>query len=152
MCHLFQRVVLGVSLFFILVGCTTTQTVMAVPGADQFSGKTAYFVSHGGSSEDMDQHIRRNLVDSRFVVQTGPDLPLTAGSDLLVKYSDEWKWDVTMYLKSLNVEFYNAKTGALLTRGEFKNSTLHGYPDAGETVKSVMDEMFTKLAIGRVKP
>ncbi|MBC7370237.1 MAG: hypothetical protein H7326_01655, partial [Bdellovibrionaceae bacterium] len=54
-----------------------------------------------------------------------------------------------MYLNSVSIEFYNAKTGALLTRGEFKNSAFHGFPDAGEVVKSIMDEMFTKLAIGK---
>lgn len=145
----FKFGIIGFIFFILNSACSTSTTVMSVPGAEKFRGKTAYFASHGGRSEDMDQHIRRNLVDNHYAVQSGPDLPLTSGSDLLVKYSDQWKWDVTMYLNSFSIEFYNAKTGALLTRGEFKNSALHGYPDAGEVVKGVMDQMFTKLAIGK---
>lgn len=66
-------------------------------------------------------------------------------ADANVSYVDVWRWDVTMYLKSLRIRMFDGRTGDLLASGEWSDSDLHGFRDAKGVVGDLVAEMMAKL-------
>jgi hypothetical protein len=138
---------------FLFTACATTQEVTFSNSINTASANTAYVVTHGGRSADMDVHIQNDLRARGLKVVTGPDVVKTSDGDILVKYSDRWRWDLAMYLEDVHIMIYDGKSGDLLATGLWQNSAFHKFPDAGEVIKGVMDEIFTKLKTGpKVSP
>jgi len=127
----------------LLSGCATHSRVVVNPGS-QLVVKSAYVVLHGGNSEDMDAHVQQELMAHGIQVKAGPEMRDT-GTDVVVRYTDNWRWDMSMYLRSLDIQVYNGASGTLLASGSWKNSALHGYHSAGKVTQKVMDEVFAKL-------
>ena len=125
------------------VGCATSSNVVVNPGSTQ-KVHSAYVVLHEGKSSDMDAHIQRELMAHGIQVKAGPEMQNPA-ADIVVRYSDNWRWDVTMYLRSLDIQVYDAATGTLVASGSWKNSAMHGYHGADGVVKDVVDQIFLKL-------
>ena len=126
-----------------IAGCSTSSRVVVNPGSTLVA-RSAYVVLHGGNSEDMDGHVQRELMAHGLTVKAGPERD-DPGTDLVVRYADNWRWDMTMYLRSLDIQIYDASTGTLMASGSWKNSALHGYHGAEKVTKQVMDEIFAKL-------
>ena len=125
------------------VGCATSSNIVVNPGSTQ-KVHSAYVVLHEGKSSDMDAHIQRELMAHGIQVKAGPEMQRPA-ADIIVRYSDNWRWDVTMYLRSLDIQVYDAATGTLVASGSWKNSAMHGYHGADGVVKDVVDQIFLKL-------
>lgn len=49
--------------------------------------------------------------------------------DLLVRYSDEWKWDMLMYLSAMDIHFTEPKSGVVKGSIHYKNRFWHTFPD-----------------------
>ena len=65
--------------------------------------------------------------------------------DAIVSYLDVWRWDVAMYMQSIAIHLYNAKTGELMVSGRWSDSTMHTY-NRGEAVsRDLINQMFSKL-------
>jgi hypothetical protein len=125
------------------VGCSTSSNVVVNPGSS-IVAKSAYVVLHAGNSSDMDAHIQRELMAHGIRVTAGAEMQ-KPDADIIVRYSDSWRWDLTMYLKTLDVQVYDASSGTLIASGSWKNSALHGYHGAEGVVKEVFDQIFAKL-------
>ena len=143
---------IGSVLVFVLLallsgGCATSSNVVVNAGSAQ-KIHSAYVVLHDGKSSDMDAHIQRELMAHNIQVKAGPEMQQPS-ADIVVRYSDNWRWDVTMYLRSLDIQVYDATTGTLRASGSWKNSALHGYHGASGVVKDVIDEIFLKLGAGQ---
>ncbi len=126
-----------------LAGCSTSSRVVVNPGSTLVA-ESAYVVLHGGNSEDMDAHMQRELMAHGLTVRAGPELD-NPGTDLVVRYADSWRWDMTMYLGALDIQVYDTQSGTLIASGSWKNSALHGYHDSEKVTGQVIDEIFAKL-------
>jgi len=124
----------------VLSGCSTSSRVVVNPGSALVIN-TAYVVLHGGNSEDVDAHVQRELMAHGITVKAGPELA-DPGTDIIVRYNDNWRWDMTMYLSSLDIQIYDANSGTLMGSGSWKNSALHGYHSAEKVTRKVMEEIF----------
>jgi hypothetical protein len=147
-----KKMVAGFVVSVLLVGCSTTSNVM-VGNPDQIKPiHTVAFVPQGGNSSDMDGYIQRDLRSRGIDVRAtaAPGTRKMADVDAVVGYSDTWRWDLVMYLKSLDLDIFDADSGSLLVSGHWENSALHGFQDPAGVVKQVMDEMFRKM--GGSKP
>lgn len=102
---------------------------------------TACFTAHGGRSADMDAAIQRNLENHGVSVAIAP---ACNNADMNVTYTDSWFWDIVMYLRSMDIRFYQAPAGGLIASGHWKNSVLHQFPNADGVVQDLMDDMFRK--------
>ncbi|MFM0219777.1 MULTISPECIES: hypothetical protein [Paraburkholderia] len=122
-----------------LPGCTTTQNVAAGPQAKGSPVTVACFTAHGGRSADMDAAIQRNLENHGVSVVLAPACDK---ADVNVTYTDSWRWDIVMYLRSMDIRFYKAPNGGLIASGHWKNSVLHKFPNADGVVRDLIDEMF----------
>ena len=144
---MFVRVFAVLLSVILLAGCGTTREVQvgrleAIPSLE-----TAALVPRADKSEDMDAHVGDALSAPGLVLT--PPLPAgtrkSADVDLIVAYNDVWRWDVVMYLKSLTIRFYEGDSGALLATGRWENSALHGFQDAGEVTRELVDDMMSRL-------
>lgn len=123
-------------------GCSTINPATIQSETKLRSFKTAYVVTHGGNSADMDTHLQEALVNRGLEVRAGPESSKPTDVGFYAVYSDSWKWDLTMYLKELHIQFYEAKSGVLLASGSFSNSLLHSFPDPGKKVADVVATMY----------
>ena len=107
-------------------------------------------VPAAGDSPAMNANVEAALVEHGLQVKA----PLPGGTrrsqevDATVSYVDVWRWDVSMYLKSISIRLFDAKTGDLLATGQWNDSDLHGFRDAKETVSELIGEMLAKLRAG----
>ena len=131
---------------FALSACVTSSGVVVNPSAQRAVYKTAYVVVHGKDSQDMDAHLQRELLRHGIAVSVGPEG--SAGTaQLIVRYSDDWRWDIKMYLRSFDVMVFDAKTNTLLATGSWENSALHGFYNEDKVVANVVDQTLSKISV-----
>jgi hypothetical protein len=135
----------AVAATIILGGCATTQNVVVSPVALTQSFSTAHLVLHGEPSDDVDASIQRELLLRGLEVSAGEEAAAPEDVDLIVRYVDDWKWDVTMYLRRLDIQVYEGGGRTLLASATWKNSALHGYHGLDKVVSRLVQETFSKL-------
>ncbi len=128
-------------------GCATSQNVQLaqISGAKQLS--TVALVPSEGNSADMD-----NAIKSAFLAQgVVPKQALPAGTrksadvDIIVDYTDQWRWDMAMYLKWVTINMYDSETGNLIANARWDNSAFHGFKNYKVVVKGLVDDMLVKV-------
>jgi hypothetical protein len=127
-----------------LTGCATSSGVISNPNAQKVDYHSAYIVTHGGNGADMDANLQKEFLRHGFGVIAGADDGTHGNAQLIVRYADDWKWDIVMYLRSLDVMVYDAKSGTLIATGSWKNSVFHGFYDSQKIVGQVVDETLSK--------
>jgi hypothetical protein len=136
----------------LLSGCSTSQSVMQGAQATNAPLTKACFVAHGGKSADMDARIQQNLETHGVSVVAAPGCDKNApGVDFTVTYTDQWWWDIVMYLKAVDIHFYTAPGGQLIASGHWNNSPLHQFPSADGVVANLMDDMFNHASGGAIR-
>jgi hypothetical protein len=126
-------------------GCATTSRVVVNPNAKHADYRTVYVVVHGDNSSDMDANLQREFMRHGYTVSAGPGGVMPAGTELVARYADNWRWDMAMYLRSLDVMVYDAKSNVLLASGSWKNSTMHGFYGSEKVVAKVVDQTLTQM-------
>lgn len=130
-----------------LTGCAASQTVTLASVNPPKELHSAALVSQADNNSDMNSDITQQLQASGITVK----VPVAEGTrkdpdvDMLVAYSDKWRWDIVMYLKSIDMNIFDAKSGNLLVTGRWENSMFHGFQDSKKVVKGLMDEMMAKV-------
>ena len=86
------------------------------------------------ASSDGDKGIRNAISAELFkrglqVVETKP------ATGLSCVYFDEWKWDLTMFLRALDLKLTDPKSGAVVAVAGFSQGWLHTYPDTRDVVR-----------------
>ena len=129
-----------------VAGCATSSGVVVNPAIAKARYQSAYVVIHGDRSSDMDAHLQRELLRHGLSVTVGPETGATGDAQLIVRYADDWKWDMAMYLWSFDVMVFDAHSKVLLATGSWKNSAMHGFHSADKVVAQVVDQTFSKLS------
>jgi hypothetical protein len=144
------RATVVVAILAVALGCATSRQVIVNPSAQGRSFRSAHLVIHGEPSDDVDASIQRELLLRGLAVTAGSEEDQPADADLLVRYVDDWKWDLVMYLKRLDLQIYDGQAGnTLLASATWKNSALHGYHGLDKVVAKLVDETFTKIGDSR---
>jgi hypothetical protein len=137
----------AVLLCALMTGCATSQNVTLAQITASKPIVTAALVPQEGNSIDMDTNVRAALmaqgVTSQAALPTGTRK--SAEVDAIVSYSDVWRWDLVMYLRTLTINVFDASSGNLLAMGRWDNSAFHGFQDAKQVTRDLMSEMFAKL-------
>jgi hypothetical protein len=128
-----------------LGGCATSSGVVVGRTIPREAYTSAYLIAHGGSSSDMDALLQKALLTRGLNVTSGPDAVTPQDGLLLVKYVDDWKWDLKMYLRTLAVLAYDSKTHTLLATGTWSNSVMHGFYDEDKVVGQVVGDTLSAI-------
>ncbi len=131
----------------LMTGCATSQNVTLAQGSPSKPITTAALVPQDGNSPVMDTNLQSALVAQGVT----PKIALPASTrksaevDAIVTYTDVWRWDLIMYLKSITINVSDAASGNLLAMGRWDNSVFHGFQDAEQVTSDLVAEMFAKL-------
>ena len=131
----------------LMTGCATSQNVTMAQGLPSKPITTAALVPQDGNSPVMDTNLQAALVAQGVT----PKIALPASTrksaevDAIVTYTDVWRWDLIMYLKSITINVSDAASGNLLAMGRWDNSAFHGFQDAEQVTSDLVAEMFAKL-------
>jgi hypothetical protein len=131
---------------FTFAGCSTTSGVIVNPNVRHADYRSVYVVVHGSNSSDMDANLQKEFLRHGFSVTVGPEGGSTFGAQLIARYADDWKWDMAMYLHTLDVMVYDAKSNVMLASGSWRNSTFHGFYNSEKVVAKVVDQTLAKIA------
>ena len=130
----------------LLSACATHQDVLLAKSAPPPIMSIAQVPSDGNSAE-MDGIVSNALHEHGFKVRA----PLPAGTrtsdevDAVVTYVDVWRWDIVMYLQSVAIKMFDARSGDLLITGDWKNSAFHGFQDESTVIRDLIADMAGKL-------
>ncbi len=130
----------------LLGGCATNQQVLL---AKQNPPPVVTVAQRpdAGNSPEMDAFLRSALIQEGYTVRA----PLPEGTrksdevDAIISYVDVWRWDIVMYLQSIAIKMFDARTGDLLVTGDWRNSAMHGFHGDKEIVAELISEMTGKL-------
>jgi hypothetical protein len=104
-------------------------------------------VPSDGNSADMDAAVKAALSNQGLAAK--PPLPAgtrkSADVDMIVSYTDQWRWDLVMYLRWVSIEMYDSESGNLLATARWDNSVFHGFQDYKTVVKGLVDDMMAKI-------
>ncbi|WP_142698525.1 hypothetical protein [Bdellovibrio sp. ZAP7] len=132
--------------FLGLSACAGKYNIKSSEAAMNYVAHTAHVINQGGNSKDMDTHVSRALMVRGLKVTDSESVANLPKTDILVKYTDSWQWDITMYLRAVDITFYD-RSGNILASGNYTNSFFHEWPNEGQVVQKVVDDMFAKLGI-----
>ena len=132
-----------------LAGCATSSGVVVNPSAKRVTYQTAFVVAHGDRSADMDALLQKEMLRHGLGVSAGPEGSPTGDAQLIVRYADDWRWDLKMYLRSYDVMVFDANTKTLLATGSWKNSLLHGFYEEDRVVAQVVDQTLAQVSVAR---
>jgi hypothetical protein len=124
-----------------LTACATTQTITAGKPAGAKPIKSVAISPAEGNSPAMDSAMTDALVLDGFTVKSPvpPNARTAESVDAIVRYVDVWRWDIAMFLASVNVTIYDATTGELLANATWEDSFFHGYRDSRAIIKGLVD-------------
>jgi hypothetical protein len=143
------RLLLSSAVLFctLMTGCATSQNVTLAQGSPAKPITTAALVPQDGNSAVMNTHLQAALMAQGVTPKT--TLPASTRKstevDAIVTYTDVWRWDLVMYLKSITINVTDAASGNLLAMGRWDNSAFHGFQDAKQVTGDLMTEIFAKL-------
>ena len=135
-------IILSLSTICILSSCSTISPVHTPKGPDLNQLESAYVIKHENSTRDIDVFIQNALLARGLNVSSGPQINKPDDVDFYVRYIDRWKWDMAMYLKSLQIQFYDNSTNMLIGSAKFQNSWLHSFPNTEEKTAEVVNSIF----------
>lgn len=138
---------LVVSACVLLAGCGGSYNVTRTAAKAPEQIRTISFSSQDGNSPEVTGYVSEALTGQGVVIKPVSTAKAfkSAEVDAIVSYSDVWRWDLMMYLKSISINLYNASTGELLATGRWGDSLLHGYHRGESVTKELINEMFSKL-------
>jgi hypothetical protein len=132
----------------LLTGCATSSGVVVNPAAKRATYQTAFVVTHGDRSSDMDALLQREMLRHGLGTSAGPEGSAPPDAQLIVRYADDWRWDIKMYLRSFDVMIFDANTKTLLATGNWKNSLFHGFYEEDGVVAKVVDQTLAQVNAG----
>ena len=127
-------------LFFVLCGACSSLKANVEDGADLGANRSFYVVHQENDKRSLHESIATKLRETGRTAQAGTLAEMPAGTDIMVTYVDRWMWDITNYLRSLEVMFRDPQTEAVLASGTSKRDSL-----TRKAPEFVVDEVIGKI-------
>jgi len=134
---------LWVFLAVVVSGCSTVEPGRRYGGASLESMKTAFVVIRPDYDPKIGVNIQEALLIQHGVTaQAGRLQEKPKDVAFYVEYEDHWRWDLAMYLLSLDIRFIDNTTGQLIGSGAFRQGGFHDFSNAREKTFEVIDSIY----------
>lgn len=136
----------------LFIGCAGSIKPFVYPNVDLHNYKTAFIIANEYSTyKDKKVQKMANIPTAlkkelekyglNCIIGSNSDLiPDTV--DIIVKYEDYWKWDITYFLYLLVVRIVENNSYRLLAEAEYKVDHFHDYPDVDKEVSRMIIKLF----------
>ena len=104
--------------------------------------KTAFVVIRPDYDPKIGANIQDTLTRHGVSSLAGPLQEKPKDVAFYVEYEDHWRWDLAMYLFSLDIRFLDNATGQLIGSGTFRQGWFHDFPDAREKTSEVVESIY----------
>jgi hypothetical protein len=138
-----KRVVLAISLAFVLSGCAIHQTVKPV---EHFSGKEVCIIENPSVRAGFLESYKRALSVKGYLARQLPPSALITECDITSTYNAIWRWDLALYMTYAEIKVYSRGK----TIGEAKYDSQRGGANMGKFIdaKKKIDELVNQLFPG----
>ena len=126
----------------ILSGCSTVQPGKRLGNAPLETMKTAFVVLRSDYDPQIGTNILEALTQHGVVTQVGSFQQKPKDVSFYVEYEDHWRWDLAMYLHSLDIRFMDNVTGQIIGSGAFRQGAFHSFPNAKEKTFEVIESIY----------
>ncbi len=137
-----------IAIITVLSGCSGAYTVRQANGEAPEKIRSVAFSPQDGNSEEVTGYITDALLSQGVTV--APPVPQGVrkanGPDAVISYLDVWRWDLSTYMKSINISLYSARTGELLVNGRWEDSEMHGFQRGAAITQALIEQMFERLS------
>lgn len=112
--------------------------------------RSAAIISSEGNSAEVTGYLRGALADHGVaVIESMPGRTMKSDQvDAVVSYQDVWRWDISTYMQSISINFYNARTGELMVTGRWRDSFFHTWHRGESVSRDLVQQMLEKLRHG----
>lgn len=121
-------------------GCANRATGSVSASTDLSALKTMYVKHFPDDNSGVNVEIADNLRSRGVTVSTGPEAS-SSNFDAIVTYVDKWRWDLTMYMLELTINFRDPKSEALLATGNSYHTSLTRLSQT-EMVNEVLNNIY----------
>ena len=125
---------------FLMSGCSSKLSSTTVPGAILEEKGKFYVVRFISDKRNIHMLISNRLKMMGFDATVGEKIDMPRNIDTVVTYVDHWRWDISMYMLDINIQFRDAQDDSLIMNGKsYRTSLVRKSPD--EMIKEVLEEM-----------
>lgn len=111
-----------------LTSCASQLKADVASGVVLASDDQYYVVRRFGDEHGVGELIRDSLRRRGRAAECGEETEMPDGTDILVRYQDEWQWDLSWFLLSLEVRFLDPVTAAVMASATNQRSSLARKP------------------------
>ncbi len=138
-----QRILLVLSFVVFMTGCSAVHKNPIAPIAVD-TNQTVYVVKNPYQRNDMDQLIQEEINNLGMTAFSGPSLDDNTSFKYILTYFDSWSWDLTPYLRAVEIQLIDPKTAQIVSRVRFENHIYwHTFPSEKDKVKELLAELFS---------
>jgi hypothetical protein len=135
-----KRILAGTLFLLALCGCSEVSTRTA-PKADLSRFNRIYVEHRLNDGRGIDQTIVRELRHLGYNASSGSPTLMPRNTELVVRYQDEWTFDFTTYMISIDLSVHDALSDKLLATGGNYHPSITG-SSAEKMVAQVLRKLF----------
>ena len=129
-------------LALVISGCSTVEPGKRYGNAPLDSMKTAFVVLRPEYDAKIGANIQEALVQHGVAAKAGPLQEKPKDVAFFVEYEDHWRWDLAMYLFSLDIRFHDSTSGQIFASGAFRQGVFHDFPIARQKTFEVVESIY----------
>ena len=133
---------LFVVLVSVLTGCSTVEPGKRYGNIPLESLKSAYIVLAPSTDHKLAEYIHEALEAHQVTSSMGPPDKIPADVSFFVTYEDHWRWDMAMYLNSLDVRFCDITNRQTFATGAFRQGAFHSFPNPRKKTVEVVESIY----------
>jgi hypothetical protein len=126
----------------LLAGCSTL-SMQKQAGVDLTHFKKIYVEHRLADGRGVDQLIVQELQRFGYDASCGPLTMTPPDTEVVLTYDDEWNWDFTLYMISLDLQVRDARSGQVLATAHYDHPAMRGKSPAG-MVQAAIDLLFER--------
>jgi hypothetical protein len=108
----FRAVAIPIAL--LALACSGTSAT-PFPDTVQTKGAVFFVKNHSEDSRHLEEIIATTLRERGLDAQSGPEGAIPESIDFLVTYEDRWAWDMRTYMRLIQIDVRDARTGEIVS-------------------------------------
>jgi len=131
--------------FLVISGCAiSTEHSSVLPGVDLSQHKVLFVVKDQDDRRNVAEEISERLIELGYQSSVGQESDSPESADIVVRYLATWRWDVVIYLATLNIRFHDPESQMTLASGTSEHRGMHHW-----TKRKMVEEVLTNIFEGK---